>query len=300
MTRTRTGSVAAATIPYAHLALGATVIAIASLAVLVVVTSIRDVDVLSVVAMVLAVLAFVVQIIVFIVQTAEAGRQARDGQELHAQLVALVSRVEERTHGTQVTVDRMNEHLFAGLLGKSRSEGLDIAETARELASAVTALPDSADNTAARGGSARSRGAGTFTGYPPALSASEASRVRATLALWPNATDVDEIASRLASLAQSERYQLFRLAHDLWEFSEPGSHVGPGLRSMNSSRLVDLGLVALEGGVHTLTPEGVRLARVATAQGQLPPELGALRRFRDEAMDVYDERLSRELLSTED
>ncbi|MDQ8040508.1 hypothetical protein RDI86_01420 [Cellulosimicrobium sp. XJ-DQ-B-000] len=272
---------AAARVPFRTLALWSLLVAIASLTSLVLVASVRDADVLSVVAMALAVLAFVVQIIVFIVQTAEAGRQSREGQVLHGQLVALFSRIEERTQGTQVAVDRVNERLIEAVIGKATGEGLDRVETAERVVAAVSD-PAVVSHAEAEPPDPTEFG---FT-WPPPLSPVVARRYRANALRWPPVPHLDEVKRTLDNLSPRARSSLFRLAADLIASTRDDATFGPGFSGTPPRELVEMGLVDVDGPHYSLTAKGRLVGRVATARGRLPEELSALQPYADEAQNV--------------
>ena len=109
-------------VPLKAVAVGSILLTLTSLVLLVIIVSIKDVDLLSTVALGLAILAFVVQLIVYIVQTAAANQQLLQSQQLHGATLRILAEIEEKSAGTQATVRTISERLLAHVLGKAIPE----------------------------------------------------------------------------------------------------------------------------------------------------------------------------------
>ena len=190
-------------LPWRTLALTSLIVALAFGATLVIIVSVKDVDTLSTVALTLAVLAFVVQIIVFVIQIAASNEQLRKSQELHSQMMSTLAQLQERTQGTQQSVERMNTRLLDAALGKAAGEGLTIGSP--EYTEQVVRSLESSETRSRTGGDATS-----VMQYPPPLALDLASRVSAEMRSWPSADEVPEIEKVLGSLGEREERSLAR------------------------------------------------------------------------------------------
>jgi hypothetical protein len=264
-------------LPLSALALGSGVVALASLGTLITVVAIKDVDALSTVALALAIIAFVVQLIVFVFQGIEANRQSHDNQELHSRLMTVVSQIEERTQGTQKSLDNMNDRLLEALIGKASNEGLP--PDSPEFAQVVT------DGLSLNDASFRTTQPITHSGYPPPFEPDLARRIHHELETWPRPDELSEIRATLKDLSDSAIGKLAAYARDLLNNTEETNRfVGPGLTGSDSEEGVKQGLVEKIPGwsVYTLTPEGRRVGRVFTAIGEPPEGIDDLLAMRDD------------------
>jgi hypothetical protein len=250
------------------IAITSLMVTLASLATLVTVVSVKDVDTLSTVALVLAVLAFVVQLIVFVVQSAAANEQLRSAQELHAAMMSTLAQIQERTQGTQQSVDRMNTRLLDAAIGKATAEGFQagtpeydevVARTISDGSSERLSLPVPP-----------TRGGGN---YPPALPADEAEAVHREMRTWPAAQDFPDVLKVVKDLGAAEQEDLLRFATDAMQFSGPSTSIGPGAGGDPDSKLAKSGLIKKIPGwkLYTLTPEGRRIGRFLSATEPPPP-----------------------------
>jgi hypothetical protein len=252
-------------LPMSALALGSGVVALASLGALITVVAIKDVDALSTVALALAIIAFVVQLIVFVFQGIEANRQSHDNEELHSRLMTLVSQIEERTQGTQKSVDHMNDRMLEALIGKASNEGLppDSPEFAQVVADGLS-LNDL---------SFRTTQPITHSGYPPPLKPDLAREIHQELETWPPPDKLSDIRATLKDLSDSTIGKIAAYARDLLNNTEETNRViGPGLTGSDSEEGVRQGLVERIPGwtLYTLTPKGRRVGRLFTAIGEPP------------------------------
>lgn len=292
LSESRPGTVS---VPLGVIAVGSLIVALASVATLIVVVSARGIDALSTLALSLAVIAFVVQLIVFIVQTAEAARSSRQGQELHASLMSLLSQIEERTQGTQASVDRMNTRLLEALIGKARGEGLEVGSTefAERISSGMTGYL-STDSSAAVSPSAAGDERRAFWDWPAPLPKSEALALHAELLRWPKAEEVGWIRSIIDGLDDRTLMDMRRLARDLKSTTSPNTTLGPGLSLEQSNALVQQGLAEKVPGwkLYTLSEKGRRVGRLFTAEGPPPDGLEELAELRDRINRLHEERLA--------
>lgn len=210
-------------ISYRAMAVGATIIALASLGTVVVIASINDVDTLSTVALALAIIAFVAQLIVFVVQSASASSQLTQSQELFGNIRALLVEVSERAEGTRTTVTSINERLLEAALGKAISEkgdrpsGLNVRDVAREVAAALTLAEEQATGT------------DDSEGFLPRRPSPEDQRIIQSFLTFP---DPAEAAASLEVLQSLDGFTLRRLitfAEDEVRSRSPGSSLDPGL-----------------------------------------------------------------------
>ena len=294
----RTGDESSIQVPLKGLALGALIGALACLATLVIVVSVKGIDALSTVALALAILAFVVQIIVYIVQSAEVARQSVQSRELHAQLIALVSQLDERAQGTQQSVERISTRLLEAIIGKATGEGLDISspEFARRVASGMAG--GQSDQTPSITGQVSHprvelRGSGEDgLEYPPPLDPSEAAAIQAEMRTPISAAEVEDVREAIADYDDSELWDLLRFSRDLITTTKPGASLGPGLTIGELHRVERDGLIEKLPGwkLYTLSPAGRKIGRIITAGLQVPDDAPDLEELRTRAL-AYDAAL---------
>lgn len=256
------------TLPLRAVAISAVLVAVASLAALIVVVSVKGIDGLSTLALSLAILAFVVQLIVFIVQAAETNRQTGRNQELHAQMMSILAQLQERTKGTQKSVDRMNTRLLEAVISKAANEGIRIEETARseeisesiELTHILAADPAGLDSEA---------------WVPPADPTSRSPITYEMVEHYARGiqTEMYQVlkpeefaeAARLIheELTDENLDDILRLAVDLVTTTKHDSPLGPGLRTLRDpTSLIRWGIVVQSlNGLFFLTPLGRMVAR---------------------------------------
>ncbi len=225
-------------IRWMSIAIAAVIVALASLTVLAVVASIRDADVLSVVALALAILAFVVQIIVYIVQSASATRQEVQMTEIYGRTLKALNAIEEKSEGTRRTVTTISDRLLDAAIGKaipeSQASGLpvtspalaeDVSKRVREIVKQAEA--QDGDVAMRRRREARVR--------------ATRSRVDETMRELPPIESVGKVIPVLKGLGGAELRIIRDLGEDQTRNGGTSSHfVGPGLRSVNPFAAPDL------------------------------------------------------------
>jgi heme/copper-type cytochrome/quinol oxidase subunit 4 len=267
------------TIPYRIVAIASLILTLTCLTTVVVVVSSKDADALSTVALSLAIIAFVVQIIVFIVQMTSASDQMVQAQQLYGSMRGLIGQIEERTAGTQASVqlmsDRMLEHVLGRAMQDTEESGLhvgnpgfttSVAQRAAELAS-ESEPPD----------------------FPPRTSSVEEDmRVLAKLASLP--ADPGEVRTSLATLlnlTDLELRDLWRFVRDEVQYRQPNRSTGPGLPSSYVQMgLVEKGLLEALDWVSNgqsflgLSEAGRDAGRLLAAPGPIPDGLPELEQIR--------------------
>ena len=129
MTPTPQPALAMLSIRWKTLSIAMSILTLAALSTTVIVASVRDVDVLSVVALALAVVAFVVQILVYIVQTASTENQTQHWSSLYTQMTSALATIEEKSERTRDAVDRLDPARIQQALAKAASEAGVSSET---------------------------------------------------------------------------------------------------------------------------------------------------------------------------
>lgn len=254
-------------VPLAPFALVCLLFALASLAALVIVVSVKGVDALSTVALGLAILAFVVQIIVYIVQAAQVSEQSRQSSTLHSQMMSALAQLQERTQGTQKSMDQMNVRLLEAVIGKSSDSGV-LGVSSHVAARLIETVSSS--------GAAHGRGRSdvldqlteglTQQDYPKPLDTAEAAAIHAEM-LEPISSNEVAIAEKaLETLSSNEQYRLARFAFDVLHFTEVNSVLGPG-SGYSTGQLLDEQLIEKIPGwkLFTLTSKGRFAGRLFTA-----------------------------------
>lgn len=115
-------------IQWKTLSVALAILTLAALTTTVIVASIRDVDVLSVVALALAVVAFVVQILVYIVQSASTENQTQHWSNLYTQMTSALATIEEKSERTRDAVDRLDPARVRQAVDKAASEAVSANE----------------------------------------------------------------------------------------------------------------------------------------------------------------------------
>lgn len=269
------------------LAIAALLVAIAALTTLVIIVAIKQVDLLSVVALALAVIAFSAQLVIYVVQSADSAAGARRTLELHSELSGLLAELRERTGRTQQSVDSINSRLITAMIEKvgavkgSPEFVAGLAERATEMYSAASREPRGAR----RVGAARRVLTTSDLVLPALMPSTEARRIHEELDAWPELDEIPEIEAALEELDERPRDSLARLARDLHLSTEPDSAIGPGLW-LSDPVLVEKRLIYRmknTPNLYTLTDEGIRLGRAFTAPlGEAPEEAARLVAMRDE------------------
>jgi hypothetical protein len=97
-------------------------ISVASLATISVIVSIKDVDVLSTVALTLAVLAFVAQLLIYIAQTAASSEQIAQNLSINSETKGILAEIRARTGGTEAVLKDQFNVVLRHALGISFSQ----------------------------------------------------------------------------------------------------------------------------------------------------------------------------------
>lgn len=212
-------------------ALVAVVLALAASVLAAIVSSIRNVDVLSVIALALAVIAFVVQIIVYIAQADAAAKQQVQASEVYGKTISALAAIEAKAEGTRTTVNTLSDRLLDAAIGKAipeaESEGSPVASDA--FAETVSRIVKDIVNA-------------------PNGQAVQADRPRAeirveddTMRILPSPERVSKALDALAPLGTSAVANLERLASDQARSGGTnGPRIGPGLRTINPYSAKDL------------------------------------------------------------
>jgi hypothetical protein len=276
------------------LAVGSLLLGIGSLTTLIIVVSVEGKDALSTVALALAILAFVIQIVVYIVQAADTSSQSRRAQELHAELLSILSELRERTSGTQRSVDSMNVRLLEAVIGKAQGDGLAVntAEFAARLSNSLAEVAEEAPESAAT--PLRSKGASRS--FPGPLEPRVAAALAQEMRTWPEADELPRIDAVMNELDDDALMDIYRHAADVERTSQPGAPFGPGL--MEPEQLVvDRGLAEKIPGwkLYTLTPSGRLVGRIFTADPPIPSAFSHLAERREKVIRAHKEALDRAL-----
>lgn len=248
-------------------------VSLGSVATLVVVSSVKNVDILSTVALALAILAFVVQLIVYVVQSASASQQLSDARALHGEMMAVLAALQERAAGTQKSIDQIHSQMIDELRMKAANPQA-VAGTTQQ--AAVEIADDSTAHTPQTGvpspdhawTSDESGREAVEDDYPGPLAESEAAAIRRELESWPTTEEIEEIQSELEQLSKYELFSLASLARDAHYFSEGSRFYGPGMAIRPLTRaLIERGLAEKIPGwkLATLSPRGRQLGRIFTA-----------------------------------
>lgn len=109
------------------IATASVVVAVGSLGTLVIVASVREADLLSVVALALAILAFVIEIIVFVAQTWASSQQVSHAQSVNAETKALLRELQTQTRDTNAVLTDQYNKLLDRLLLLTKDAGGEVA-----------------------------------------------------------------------------------------------------------------------------------------------------------------------------
>lgn len=257
---------------YRGVAVAGLITGLASLVTLVIVVYLKDIDALSTVALALAILAFVVQLMVYILQTSQTTEQARQAGDLHARSMAILSQIQERTQGTQASVDRMNARLVEAVIQKYGASGADMQspETAREIAEVVSAA-SSADAMGLDTGFIERDG----MQFPPPLSPGRKRALRRQIGTPLTDQEAMEALSLIQSLGPTGKRVLIHYVNDLSRSVAPGMALGPGLPGSGPGDVEagKAGIIEKIPGwrLYSLTDKGVLVAR-AFITGPTNPE----------------------------
>ena len=260
----------------------------ASIAALAVVASIHDADTLSTVALALAVIAFVAQLIVFVVQADAANAQMVQSRQLHGELQHLLGEMGERTRGTEVTVQTINERLIEAVIGKRLGERAGFPSSA----DAVRRFAEDVSAEVAADTASPDRGQPHFLPRTPTPDDAEIIRI---MTAFPSE---DEARAALATLSSLDLIDVGRLgifAADEIKSRQPWAVYDPGFSAIEDDDLEKAGLVARVPGseaivgspMSALTPEGRELGRLLTATDSPPPALaGEIFELRQRVADL--------------
>lgn len=281
-------------------AIGAFIFGLAALTgLLIVVTSSQ---VLTTVAIVLAIIAFVVQIIVFIVQMQTSGAQALHAQELHGQLQGLLAQIQERTAGTQESLQGMNATLLEAALGRSlpqseKASPKDDEAFVRDLAERTVQALRETDGTqattlaavpgtpvAARPQMRRRRRLRPAPEWPMRPRTNEDRTALVSASVWPTADETTETLNAISQLDGQAISRLIRLGEDDERSLTAGNAETlpvPGYGKAGSDdTLIAAGLAAPSGylsasgrEITSLTDKGRVASRLIFLPDPVPPGL---------------------------
>lgn len=111
-------------VPWRKLAIGLGLVVVATLTALVVVVTVRDVEVLSTVALALAVLAFGAQLVTSLIQGQAAGDQQAQAERINTETRALLASIDASTTGLRGTVERQFDSLLTHVVNNAVPEAL--------------------------------------------------------------------------------------------------------------------------------------------------------------------------------
>jgi hypothetical protein len=250
----------------------ASLAALGLLATLAIVVGVKSVDILATVALALAILAFVVQLIVYVVQTTSSERQLADARTLHSEMMTVLTQLQERSIGTQQSIDLIREQVIEDLRAKAKGNFV-AGEAASAAVSGSEAVASQRRETRAE------------PEYPPPLPPSTAAEIQEELSAWPEADEVADIVDTVTQLGTPGRIGLDWLVRDTLDFTEPGRGVGPGIPADVEAlrRLISAGFAEFVPGFQLVVPsaKGRKYGRFYTAKGDppdyIPQELIAMR-----------------------
>lgn len=254
-------------VPLGPMALVCLIFALACLASLVIAVSVKRVDALSTVALGLAILAFIAQIIVYIVQASQVSEQARQTSALHSQMMSVLAQLQERTQGTQKSMDKMNGRLLEAVLGKSSD--VSIAGDSSRVAARLIETVSTSEGALGQGrGEVLGQLAEGVVGedYPSALDRAEAAAIHAEMLKPLSHDEVSMVEDIFQDLKPADHLRLARISRDVLQFTRPNSVFGPGV-SYVSDALLEKGFVEKIPGwkLYTLTQKGRAPARLFSA-----------------------------------
>lgn len=285
-------------------AIVAGLVATSSLTALVIVVGVKAIDALSTVALALAILAFIIQIIVFIVDHLASGRQLARSEELHGEMVKLLTEIREQSKGTQASLAQIQARVFDDLMAKAggallaQGGAIEVDDTEPEPEPEPARVKSASDSPPPHPGVGQSvprigalrtlreviPGAGgdgwpepskhVAMNFPPPYEDAKAALIHAELAVWPDVEDYDDINDILGKLSTVEINGLIDVAEDAIRSTAPGSSLGPGYRltAPLAEALTRHELIGRIPGyrLYTLTPKGRNVARLFTAIGRVP------------------------------
>lgn len=251
-------------------------VAMGSLAALSIVVSVKDVDILSTVALALAILAFVVQIIVYVVQSASASQQLADARYLHGEMMSVLAELQTRSAGTQRSIESLQDQMINDLRRKAAgpdAEPLDAHAVTAVAVEAARSRLSGADN--ADIAIARSQLDEATTEYPGGPDAETAAAIVQELTTWPSVKEMEEKIAPLFESKDDHFLNALRwVVTDARNFVSSQS-IGPGVDIANPSiaALVEEGLAEKIPGwkLATASARGRDVGRVFTAPGPPPP-----------------------------
>lgn len=266
------------------LSISLSLVSVALLTSLVIVSSIREADLLSVVALVVAILAFAAQLIIYIVQASDASNSHRRSLLLHAELSGLLAEMRERTSTTQRSVETINARLLEAIISK---ENLGPHDTLPEtIARQVVGLSPNAQRPTSQ------RFNQNQDLYPPPMEQALAQQIHSFMGAWPSPEEVNEIQDVLFALPEDTHWDLYRVANDLKRFTGDSSSYGPGVHY--DEALDEAGLLEKVKGwkLYTLSAKGRKVGRLFTADGEPPSHIAPLIQIRNRVA-AADARITR-------
>jgi hypothetical protein len=270
------------------LLIGCGIVTVGALAATAVVATVNHADTLSTVALALAVIAFLVQIVVYVAQAGAAEAQRVHAEQLNAQTSTLLAEVKVTAASTQQLVqDQFRELLRAFLGGAARTAEeakIDPERLEQRLLQNVRAqiLPEAERALAVE----RAREAGRSA--VARRRAAAARRPQQSLELNPRVEDLrtlpdeesgKELLERLRRLPAASQLRLSRLGTDVVDSAQSGMFEGLGFDRGGDEALIRDGLATRRRtrdsdgdllDLTTLTDDGVEMARLFTAEGELP------------------------------
>lgn len=127
-------------LPWRKFSVGLGLVLVATLVTLVVVVTVRDVEVLSTVALALAVLAFGAQLVTSLIQGQAAGDQQAQAERINTETRALLASIDAATTGLRGTVERQFDSLLTHVVSSAVPDALSAAppgSSAEEIQDAI-------------------------------------------------------------------------------------------------------------------------------------------------------------------
>lgn len=271
----------------------AVAIATAALTALAVTTSVQGSDALSTVALVLAIIAFTIQIFLFVVQSQFATEQRVRSEQVHTQTRSLLAEVRTTGQATQALVSQQfNKLLEAFVTGAARTAQETKVDPEnferRLLANIVSAAQASSPSSVTPQRPPTTAVRRPVDDGAPAAAARDAARERVRTAAagrtrpnrlksFPEQEAGGDAVATLGKLSPSERLRLQRLGRDEISSTEDGTYVGlywtPVDTELEQQSLVTPARVDVGQDYRTvsrLTEQGVNVARLLTATGEIP------------------------------
>lgn len=276
---------------------GCGVVTTAALASTAVVATVNEADTLSTVALSLAVTAFLVQIVVYVAQAGAAEAQRIHAEQLNAQTSTLLAEVKATATSTQQLVqEQFRELLRAFLDGAARTAEeakiLDPERLEQRLLQNVRSqiLPE-AERAAAADRPRETREPSSAARRRAVARRAQQQQQQQQLVTDPRVeilrTMPDEesgrqLLERLRKLPAAAQARLGKLAQDLIQSAETDVYEGLAFRPYSDQHLLADALATRRRtrdsdgellDLATLSDEGVEIARLLTAEGELPPWL---------------------------